>query len=333
MNKVILLLFLLVLGLSCQPKKQIDGVWVLAYSQFISERDTFYSNECRFLSIKGNRFKYLEYIQPGYQIETVKSSGKFVKNGNRFVFNEYSDYSLELISIDSENLIFGNQEQIQVYKKLPLTYFAPEWNPVGKNYSFIGNKGQAYFEFINDSLMLEYNKRTVEFEAKNWWLEEFEGYKFLVLNQTDVPQPILIDSVDNEFVFISTYDTEINNYPLREFPKNDITEKLEGNWVRLYEGLPPPFPESMIFQFETFSVTADSVFAGNSTNPIKEKWLQTASGEKILFPTAKSKRWRYWKILELKEDTIALDMPDVFVLDRPGISNENRVLRFYTRSH
>ncbi|MCB0373720.1 MAG: hypothetical protein KDD31_11970 [Muricauda sp.] len=256
-----------------------------------------------------------------------------MKNGDKLVFNEYIDHYLELISIDSESLVFGNQEQIQVYKKLPLTYFAPEWNPVSKNYSFIGNKGQAYFEFINDSLMLEYNEKTVEFEAKKWWLEKFEGYKFLVLNQTDEPQPILIDSVENDFVFLSTYDTEINNYQLREFPKKDITEKLEGNWVRLYEGLPPPFPESMIFQFETFTVNTDSVFAGDITNPIKEKWLQTADGERILFPTTKSKRWRYWKIVELKEDTIALDMPDVFALDRPGIINENRVLRFYIKTH
>lgn len=333
MKKSILALLILALCLSCQPKSELEGNWVLAYTQFISEQDTFYSNKCRFLSVKGNRFKYLEYIQPSYQIKTVKSSGKLVKNGDKLVFNEYIDHSLEFISIDSESLVFGNQEQIQVYKKLPLRYFAPEWNPIGKNYSFIGNKGQAYFEFINDSLMLEYNEKTVGFEAKKWWLEKFEGYKFLVLNQTDEPQPILIDSVENDFVFLSTYDTEINNYQLKEFLKNDITEKLVGSWVRLYEGLPPPFPESMIFQFETFRVTADSVFAGDSINPIKEKWLQTARGEKILFPTSKSKRWRYWKIVELKEDTIALDMPDVFALDRPGISNENRVLRHYIKTN
>lgn len=335
MNKLIFIVLIVILLFSCQTKSKIEGNWVLAYYQTIYNKDIFRLNECQFISIDKDTLRYLNCQRTNVGDTSFLSSGKYQRQGNQVYFNDDIDNSFKIIAVNSDSLVLENTNNDNsytfVYKKLPSHYKGSNWNPSNKNYQFIGNNGQAYFEFINDSLMLEYSKNTERFTTKKWWLQEFEGYKFLVLNQIDAPQSILIDSVDNEFVFLSTYDTNVNNYLLKKFPKKGITEKIQGTWKLSKSVLPPPPPESLIFQFDRFKVTKDSVFAGNSKFPFKEKWLQTGNGKNILFPIENSKGWRHWKIIKLKQDTLVLEMPDVFALDSPDMPNRIRRIRTYVK--
>ncbi|WP_036382434.1 lipocalin family protein [Muricauda sp. MAR_2010_75] len=335
MKKLVFIVFVIVLLFSCQTKSKIEGNWVLAYYQTISNKDTFRLNECQFISIDKDTLRYLNCQRSNVGDTPFLSSGKYQRQGNQIYFNNDIDNSFKIITINSDSLVLENNNNDNsytfIYKKLPSHYKGSNWNPSNKNYQFIGNNGKAHLEFINDSLMLEYNLKTELYVSKKWWLEEFENYNFLILNQIDALQPILIDSIDNEFVYISTYDTNVNNYLLKKFPKKDITAKIRGNWKLLKSGLPPPPPESLIFQFEKFQVISDSIFAGDSRIPFKEKWIQTGDGRNILFQIKKSKYWRHWKIIKLKQDTLVLDMPDIFVLDSPGMPDRIRRIRTYVR--
>lgn len=335
MKKLVFIVFIVVLLFSCQTKSKIEGNWVLAYYQTISNKDTFRLNGCQFISIKEDTLKYLNCQRTNIGDTSFYSSGKYQRQGNQLYFNDDVDNSFKIITVNSDSLVLGstsnNNTYAFVYKKLPSDYISSSWNPSNKNYKFTGNNGKAYFEFINDSLMLEYNLNTQLFTSKKWWLEEFENYNFLILNQIDAPQPILIDSVNNRFIYVSTYDTSVTNYLFNEFAKIDITEKIQGRWTLLKSDLPPPPPESLIFQFDKFQITSDSIFAGDSRIPLKEKWIQTGNGKNILFPIEESKSWRHWKIVELKQDTLVLDMPDVFALDSPNMPDRIRRIRTYVK--
>lgn len=335
MSKFLFTILVIVLCFSCHTKSKIEGNWVLAYYQIISNKDTIRLNECQLISINENTLKYLS-CQKNSIGDVSFYSEKYQKKGNLIYFNDDVENSFKIISVNSDSLVLkdtsNNNQYTFVYKKLPPDYKSSSWNPINKNYEFIGNNGKAYFEFITDSLMLEYNLKTKLFSTKKWWLEEFENYNFLVLNQIDAPQPILIDSVNQQYIFLSTYDTNINQYLLKEFQPSDIKKNLQGKWKLLKSGIPPPPSESLIFQFEKFQIISDSIFAGNSRIPFKEKWMQTGNGANILFPTEKSKYWRHWKIIELKQDTLVLEMPDVFALDSPDMPSRLRRIRTYIKS-
>lgn len=282
----------------------------------------------------------MECKRPDKGVNSKEKVFSFRRKGNKLYFKNSKDNYIKLISITKDSMVLQDIDTTQkltlVYKRLPVKS-PTTWNPSQNSYRFNGNNGQAYWDFFNDSLMVEHNDEQKDYHSKKWWLQKFENYTFLVLNQIDAPHAILMDSVGIETSFATIFDTEVNIYKMEKIESDvHMSKQLIGTWKQSETDsngrfIPKP-PESLIFQFEQFEITRDTVIAGDKLNPLKAKWILSGDTKTILFPIEKSRMMRNWKIKELTNNKLVLDMPDVFLFDRPGAPRENRVIRTYKKT-
>ncbi|MDC6406173.1 MULTISPECIES: hypothetical protein [Maribacter] len=335
MKKVLLLFILVLCQYSCSPYEEMEGDWILAYYITVNGQDQSINNDCAFLSIEGSKWKTLECKRPDTGVESKEQVFSFKRKGNKLYFRGLNDNTFEIVTLSKDSMVvqvYDTTSNLKfVYKRLPLKS-SRNWDVRNKSFRFIGNNGEAYWDFFSDTLMIEHSIGQKDYHSKEWWTENFEDYTFLVLNQIDAPQPILIDSVRTESVYVSVIDTKFSNYELEMIkPEEGIREKLIGTW-KLSNDLPVPRPpESFAFKFEKFEIMKENIHAGDGISVVKTDWILSADSETILFPIEKSRKFKYWKIMELTNDRIHLDMPDVFLNDINQGVKQNRVIRSYRK--
>lgn len=335
MKKVLLFFILVLCQYSCSPYEEMEGDWILAYYITVNGQDQFINNDCAFLSIEGSKWKTLDCKSPNIGVQSKEESFSFKRKGNKLYFSGLNDNVFEIVTLCKDSMVVQVNDTTRnlkfVYKRLPLKY-SRNWDVRNKSFRFIGNNGEAYWDFFSDTLMIEHRIGQNDYQSKEWWTESFEDYTFLVLNQIDAPQPILIDSVSTESVYVSVIDQKFNNYELEMINSDGgIKEKLIGKW-KLLNDLPIPRPpESLAFKFEQFEIKKENITTGDEANFFKTKWFLSGDSETVLFPIENSRKLRYWRINELTNDKILLDMPDVFLHDMNQGFKQNRVVRTYRK--
>ena len=264
----------------------------------------------------------------------------FIKRGNKIYQEDYPEFKAEIALIAQDSMVIDYNELEEqfsvVYKKMPKPS-GIKIEPKNKSFKFSGNNSIAYFEFLNDSLMVEYAQNTQEFSWKKWWIESFEGHEFLILNQIPEPQPIHIDSVAEQFIKISTLDTETNSYELTPILKNtELLKNIQGKWEfstksNIDSQIPRP-PMDKFFAFNNFKITEELVITNESEDSIKHQWFLSSDNQTIFLFTSRSRIIRTWKIIELLDNKLVLEMPDLFILNGSGTGRQPRVTREYVRN-
>ena len=339
MKRFLSTLFFLLL-LSCQSDDKLNGDWILAYER-VEEIKT---NHSFLVSIDDSKWHMLEWNRPGYHgFKSVKHSFDFNIKNDSIYLERYDENPLQLVTIDQDSMVLQASEAIQnttwVFKRLPKPTGLTTWRPAKKSYRFIGNKGLAYFDFINDTPMLEYNSANPTFKPKHWAIENFSNRSLLILNQLDYPQPIIIDSILDGKVHISTMDFTTNQYTLDEIVVDSTTiNTLLGKWVledtkeKVTPIAPPPLlPGFTDLPIQEMQITEDSIQMNDRLNTHSHKWLLSGSQKNIIFPNTSYREWGSWRIIEMGKDRLVLDMPKTKLWDKGVHFEENREIKVFIK--
>ena len=226
MKKTILLI--LIIFCSCN-NNEIEGTWIGAYRLLKSDDKKSIESLNTIIKIEDNRF-YNQVL--GLEKDRKLFSFEFTKSGNSIISKDktHMGFNIESFSKDSLVLSVPQMEEIKlVYRKLHNKNNKIKWNPTGKSYRFDGNKSVAFAEYINDSIMIEYDVDHENVSVNQWWQENFESYNFLLLKYPISTFPLLIDSTSSKKVHLTSLDDKIRNYEYQQQTKPKSLD-IEGKW-------------------------------------------------------------------------------------------------------
>ena len=239
-------------------------------------------------------------------------SFEFTISGNSIISKDktHRGFNIESFSKDSLVLSIPQMEDIKlVYRKLPNKNNKIRWNPTGKSYRFEGNKSVAYNEYINDSIMIEFNVDHESVSVNQWWLENYETYTFLLLKYPISTFPFLIDSTSTKNVHLTNFDDKIRNYKYQQQTKPKSID-IEGKWNltdKKYDTISSSFIPFSRNRIQQLDISKDSVkITFGDFERVKNYGWSTSVTNKLIFLI--DKEYAILKVLSLDHNEMALEI-------------------------
>jgi len=302
--------FLLILIIFCSCNdNEIEGTWVGAYRLLELEDKQSIESLNTIIKIEDNRFhNQVLGLEKGRKL----FSFEFTKSGNSIISKDkaHMGFNIESFSQDSLVLSVPQMEEIKlVYRKLHTKNNKIKWNPTGKSYRFEGNKSVAFAEYINDSIMIEYDVNHESVSFNKWWLENFESYAFLLVKYPISTFPLLIDSTSSKKVHLTSLDDKIRNYEYQEQTKPKSPDII-GKWNltdKKYDTLSRSFSPFSRNKIQQLDISKDSVkITFGDFETVKNYSWSTSVTNKLIFLI--DKEYEALKILSLDSNEMALEI-------------------------
>lgn len=304
MRKWIPFLALLILISSCKEKEQspLDGIWVTVYTQL--------GNSKKFPSYSRN---LLEFQDTAVLVTAIGdlASMKFEKIDQRTMNYEWVDSTFNLagdqykISFGADSLVLrpvGSESTKIVFKRLAENLK----NTLGSKKDFTGNfewseNGQE-FDFVSESILLP--KRAmegIEFPAEGWNIMEYKGYRFLNIHN-EMFGLALIESSDSKNIHLLKNNIIFQKIHLKKsnLEQQNKRKQFLGKWKsnNLRE----------VNSQLNLEIKKDELNYQKDSLSDTMEWQLNSSGSRIFFPGFKDKKRGAWKVLELNENQMTLEM-------------------------
>ncbi|WP_222981791.1 hypothetical protein [Flagellimonas meishanensis] len=306
-------LIMMICFVACTSKKQIEGSWIYCYGLDESGNFEFEPISAAIFDFKNDSIN--EYIlgnqdygiaNQHYTYNLIRDD-KICKLGDRYI--------LDLDSVNGDSLILKSRDSTKktsiICKKLPYSSGQQVWNPMNKVYRFNSvNSESIIWDFVNDSALIELNQKSGNFAVRKWGSAKLNGYPLMIITHFD-PIPILIDSIVDEKVFASYFESSINRFTFELEKPNEVSKEILGLWTfSKLEPIGSSTPAAPINKMSWINITRDSLEYEVYGLKFKAGWRASNTGK---FITSNSSPIRFntvWKVDSISKKKLVLELRD-----------------------
>lgn len=304
MRKWIFLISTVVLISACETKEDqpLDGIWITAYTQ-LSETKKFPSYSRNLLEFQDtsvlvtaigdmSSFKFGDIEQRNMSYEMMDSS--FNLAGDQYIIKFGGD-SMYLSPVGSKNTLI-------VFKRLSESLKNPSFSAKDFEDSFSWETENQVLDFVSDSVVIPQKLMNgINLPAEKWSVLEYKGFQFFNIHN-ELFGLTLIKSSNSEEIHLLKNNIRFEDIHLK---KNSINSKSDrknfmGSWrsTNQRENQPPLFVD---IEKDKISIKKDS---------LQESliWDLNSGGDKLFFPEIANDPKGVWKLIELTDESLKLEM-------------------------
>lgn len=305
---------------SCSPPKDIQGVWMGAYTMHKSRKGVVgYSPINGVLDLRKDTSIILLFNFPDdFNKGSIDIDTSIFKHRSKsIVFKDSSDkYKLTIESTSQDSIVFRySPYAYMVFKRIEEPEAPMTISLKGRTYEFEGPNGYA-IDFTNDKFMFSLNE-DFGLEYDHWAIVSYRNYNFMLWDHLNNTVPLLIHTYNESSTEMSLYHTKVTDFKMNQLTEKVDTTHLLGNWVQIIDTSsasipPPPPPPSYSGDADNpdpriyLTITKDNIIQEFYDSKEVRNWMLNSTNAVIYFPDKHKGSARAWKIVSLSADTLKI---------------------------